>query len=98
MIISLIDLVGKLGLTTIEKGMTLYSNLFPINLYTLKAVKLYDKKSYRSSDSLAWSSTLCLSRLPNKPRTGACLSLQCVSAFSRMTSGMAVSSLTVNSY
>lgn len=43
MIISLIDLVGKLGLTTIEKGMTLYSNLFPINLYTLKAVKLYDK-------------------------------------------------------
>lgn len=37
MIISLIDLVGKLGLTTIEKGVTLYSNLFPINLYTLKA-------------------------------------------------------------
>lgn len=37
MIISLIGLVGKLGLTIIEKGVTLYSNFFPIKLYTLKA-------------------------------------------------------------
>lgn len=37
MVISLIDLVGKLGLTIIEEGVTLYSTLFPINLYTFKA-------------------------------------------------------------